>query len=267
MKNKKITPNFLLITLDSCRWDTYKMANTPVLDHFFSFKKAYSQATYTLPSHISMYQGMFPSLIQNIPYYNRFSKPILRINERNSSVKALINFPKGTNNIFEGFANYGKNTFGLGAMGWFKHPILTSCFEKFEFTGIHVLKQCQLAKKFITKNKNYAILINIGETHEPYKYGGMIKPSLKSRARVRAFEIGEYDKNLHNMQIKALEYIDNELKDLLYFISKDNTPLLMVCCGDHGECFGENSLWGHGFYHPKVMEVPLGIGSINYTIN
>ncbi len=24
---------------------------------------------------------------------------------------------------------------------------------------------------------------------------------------------------------------------------------------DHGECFGGDDLWGHGFYYPKIMEV------------
>ncbi|MDG5490614.1 sulfatase-like hydrolase/transferase [Psychroserpens sp. SPM9] len=262
-------PNFLLITLDSCRWDTYKMARTPVLDKYFDFEKAYSQATFTLPSHVSMYQGMFPSTKNKRPYYNRFSKPILRINERNNLINALVNFPKGTQSIFEGFRDYNKKTLGLGAMSWFKHEWLTSCFEEFIFTGIHLKHQCELAKQFIEKNKSkgFGMLINIGETHEPYEYGGLIKPSLKSRARVRTFDTSGYDKRLHSKQIKALENIDNELKFLLDFISSENQPTLLICCADHGECFGEDNLWGHGFYHPKIMEVPLGIGSVNYPID
>lgn len=36
-----------------------------------------------------------------------------------------------------------------------------------------------------------------------------------------------------------------------------NKPLLFVISGDHGECFGEGTNWGHGYPNPKVMEVPL----------
>lgn len=256
-------PNFLLITLDSCRWDTYEIAKTPNLDAYFKFEKAYSQSTYTLPSHISMYQGMFPSSRKNIPYYNRFAKPILRINERNTTVEALVNFPKGTNNIFEGFKNFGKYTFGLGAMSWFKHTWMTSCFDEFVFTGTHLEKQCRLAKDFIRKNKDFAMLINIGETHEPYEIGGYIEPSLASRARVRSFEFGGYDKDAHYKQISTLEKIDEILKDFLDFIQDQDEAIISICCADHGECFGEDNLWGHGFYHPKIMEVPLGISKLS----
>lgn len=34
-------------------------------------------------------------------------------------------------------------------------------------------------------------------------------------------------------------------------------PLHVLMVGDHGETFGEDGLYGHGFYHPKVMEVPF----------
>ena len=262
------TPNFLLLTLDSCRWDSYTMAHTPVLDKYLTFKKAYSQSTYTLPSHISMYQGLFPSSKENIPFFNRFSKPLLRIDQRNKKVSALINFPKGTTDIFKGFESFGKQTFGLGAMSWFKHEWLTSPFNKFVFTGIHLNKQLDLAKDFFLKNQEsgFALMINIGETHEPYEYGGLIKPQLDSRSKIRSFQQGDYDKKLHYKQVQTLEKIDKQLAIFFEFLLKLETSTLVVCCGDHGECFGEDNLWGHGFYHPKVMEVPLGIGGINYTL-
>jgi glucan phosphoethanolaminetransferase (alkaline phosphatase superfamily) len=31
---------------------------------------------------------------------------------------------------------------------------------------------------------------------------------------------------------------------------------------DHGECFGEDGLWGHAIYHPKIMHVPLLIFTV-----
>jgi arylsulfatase A-like enzyme len=51
--------------------------------------------------------------------------------------------------------------------------------------------------------------------------------------------------------------------DLLDTVDSVGRPTLVVICGDHGECFGEDEHWGHGFYHPKVMEVPMIIHFMN----
>ena len=52
--------SFLLITLDSCRYDTYKAAETPNLDKIGSVHKAYAPGNFTLPSHIAMFSGFMP---------------------------------------------------------------------------------------------------------------------------------------------------------------------------------------------------------------
>ena len=125
MKNK---PNFLLITLDSCRWDTYCKAATPNLDKFCSIKKAYTQATFTYASHLSMYQGLFPSVRENIPYYNRFSKPLFRISNRRAAIESFVSFPSGTKTIIHGLRCRSYYTICLGAVNWFRHIELTfSC--------------------------------------------------------------------------------------------------------------------------------------------
>jgi glucan phosphoethanolaminetransferase (alkaline phosphatase superfamily) len=55
-------------------------------------------------------------------------------------------------------------------------------------------------------------------------------------------------------QVQALEYVDSHLPELLELLP-DRCDLMILA--DHGECFGEEGLWGHSFYHPKVMEVPF----------
>jgi hypothetical protein len=64
---------------------------------------------------------------------------------------------------------------------------------------------------------------------------------------------------LHKAQISALESLDCKINRLLDLIPK---PLLLVISGNHGECFGEDGLWGHGFPHPRVMQVPLLIAQV-----
>jgi hypothetical protein len=47
--------------------------------------------------------------------------------------------------------------------------------------------------------------------------------------------------------------VDAKLADLLTGFREAST----LVCGDHGDCWGEDGLWEHGVYHPKVLEVPL----------
>lgn len=73
-KRRKANPphstgeNFLLVTYDSCRFDSYMAAQTPVLDGFGAVRKAYSQATYTYASHASMFQGLLPHVFKDEAY-------------------------------------------------------------------------------------------------------------------------------------------------------------------------------------------------------
>ena len=55
-------------------------------------------------------------------------------------------------------------------------------------------------------------------------------------------------------QVAATAFLDKAICRLLSQVP-ENT--IVVICADHGECFGEDGFWGHGFNHPKVLEVPL----------
>jgi hypothetical protein len=49
--------DFLLVTWDSCRYDVYTAAHTPVLDRYGPAQRAWAMATYTLPAHQAMFNG------------------------------------------------------------------------------------------------------------------------------------------------------------------------------------------------------------------
>jgi len=260
--------NFIIITIDSCRWDTFSKASMPFLKSKTTFRKAYSQGTYTLPAHKSIYQGIFPSVNEDIPYYNRFSKAIFRIAHRSVNANSLITFKGGTTDIISGFKNEGYYTFGIGAMEWFKHPELTANFDEFHYTGIDAINQVNLFFDITGKlEKPFFSLINFGETHEPYEYGKYIKPNLQSRARMRAFQDFGYLKTDYEKQVKSCEYLDSIFKLLIEKIETQfKLGTVVVVCSDHGDCFGEDGFYGHGFYHEKIMEVPLGIFELNCSV-
>ena len=255
--------NVILITLDSCRWDSFEFASAKNLKSLCKFRKAYAQGTYTFPSHLSMYAGILPDVREQIPYYNRFCKNLFRIAGRRVNVASYTEFPEGTPNIISGFEARGYRTIGCAALEWFKNPALTDPFQQFHLSGINLASQINYVESKIYDETNpFFVFINIGETHDPYEFGGDIKPSLNSRARMRTFKNeGFLDEDFHK-QISAIEFVDELLGPFLERISKTFKQTLVVVCADHGDCFGEDGLYGHGFFHPKVMEVPLGIFEI-----
>lgn len=264
MQNKSNATSFIVVTLDSCRWDSFQEAYTPNLDSFGQFRKAGAQATFTYASHLAMYIGIFPNCDgKDIPYYNRYTKQLFRIDERPSLNNPLIRFPEGTVNIIEGFNSCGYNTFGTGAVAWFKHPNLVQPFQDFLYTGTHLNSQLDYLENKIKNNLNtpFFALLNIGETHEPYTFGGKIPPQNSSQARTKR-NTNEFLYSEWQKQIKSVTYVDKTLGSFLYKIQQLKKDVMVIVCADHGECFGEDGLYGHGFYHPKVMEVPLGIFSL-----
>lgn len=257
-----IKRSFLIVTLDSCRWDSYQKAITPNLDSFAEFRKAGSQATFTYSSHLAMYMGIFPNCDDlNISYYNRYTKQLFRIDERPTDNKPLVHFPKGTKNIIEGFNKLGYNTFGTGAVAWFKHPDLVSPFRNFLYTGTYLDAQLAFLKRKISEDLTapFFALLNIGETHEPYAFGGKVPPLNITRKRMLTKDRYEFLDDQWNMQVDAMSYVDRTLAPFLEQIENSERNVTVIVCADHGECFGEDGMHGHGFYHPKVMEVPLGI--------
>ncbi len=246
--------NILLITLDSLRYDTAMLANTPNFDQLFeqtglhNWRKSYSQSTFTLASHISMFHaGLLPEDKHSYePLINRkvlgTFRPTLQWN-RNQRVA----FPtQDAPNIVKGFSNLGYHTIGIGGVGWFNTKFQSSSLWHYYFDEFHwnesfheanpraLEKQLALAKQLQNKynDRSLFFFINVSSTHSPFcGFGNSIKG-----------------------QAKALEYVDKHLVDFILAFPRPNH---VIVTADHGECFGEDQLWGHGFYHPKVMEVPI----------
>jgi len=257
-------PNFLLLTWDSCRWDSFSKASLPRIRSVAKIHPAYSQATFTLASHLAMYQGLLPHVRQPIPYYNRYVRQLVRIRHRPTSMESLVSFPSDTPNIITGFRRFGYLTIGIAAMEWFHHPILKDPYEKFHFTGIHGIRQVELFSDDISSNHSrpFFALINFGETHYPYRFSSDgVKDVEPTRAQAwdRVPTDREYDNEGFTAQIHCCQFLDDRLADIITVLKGCSAPTIVVLCGDHGECFGEDGAFGHGFYHPKVMEVPMAI--------
>ena len=259
--NKTDSPNILLVTMDSCRWDSYENANMAFINAHCPARKAYSQATFTYASHLAMFQGVFPGTRERLPYYNRHVKQLIRIANRPTSLDSLFCFPSGTEDLITGFRDRGYFTLGIGAMEWFRHSHLTRNFQEFVYTGIHGKRQMDVFIEKTSGERPFFALLNFGETHDPYKIGqeSKVPHTPVSRARRLNLQNVTFDKDGWLDQSACCEYIDTCLSVIFDHLKGIGRDTIFIVCGDHGECFGEEGMYGHGFYHPKVMEVPLAI--------
>jgi membrane-anchored protein YejM (alkaline phosphatase superfamily) len=253
--------NFFLFTLDSCRWDVFDAARMPNLKSICKFRKAYTQGTFTYPAHLSMFSGHFPNVLEDEPYYNRFNKYLFLIRGGNAVIDSYVEFPKGTPNIVDGFASIGYHTLGIGAVEWFKHPNLHSPFREFIHTGIHLNRQIEVLLERVSANTSRPLFcfVNIGETHDPYEFGGHITVMARKANLMRTLPNVGFAREEYTKQIECCEYIDGQFGKVLEFARRSKRKSVFIVCGDHGECFGEDGMYGHGFFHQKVMEVPMGI--------
>ena len=251
--------NNILLVFDSLRYDILESANLPFLKSLGTWKKALAQASWTLPAHMSFWMGKLPQALDDTEYYD--TTPVRGGGRRNyqlwglaappgSKCKARMFVPGA--NIIEGFGKVGYKTVGTGAVPWFnpKTPAgkyLTESFKHFKYfegdSFRSAARQVPWARgQVIDSDKPYFLFINFGETHHPYALPGQPKTNPYG------------DKNhCRNGQRKAIEYLDQQVEKLLEGLKSYN----LVITADHGECMGEDGLWGHSFSHPKVMEIPM----------
>jgi membrane-anchored protein YejM (alkaline phosphatase superfamily) len=262
-KHQATDANFVLITLDSCRYDAYCDAHTPVLDSFGPWLPAQSPASFTYPAHHAFFVGILPNVSEPIPYYNRFTRQLIGLIEVGESpIKKLTYFTVVSDrDAVDGLRRAGFQTVGTGAMNWFRQSSLTSSFERFEVLR-NADAQIEYHLRKLDLSSPFFAFMNFGETHDPFDYRGKTKPCpVRIQARrmswppVESGPVGrEHDAYWH--QVEALEYLDGQIARLFAALPSNT---IAVVCGDHGECFGEEGYWGHGINHPKVFEVPLGI--------
>jgi hypothetical protein len=200
-------------------------------------------------------------------------------------------------NIIDGLRRMGYRTIGTGAADWFDDRtetgrMLSQDFEQFWFAGNTWSLRRQvawLAEKLgaaapspvtpspgtpgegggegappsaagaLTRPSPSVLgegppvfcFLNVGETHIPYYHEGAPWP-LDAGPCV-PFSPHNDAGECRRRQRLCLEFVDRELGPLLDAFAGSS----IIVCGDHGDCWGEDGLWEHGFHHPKVLEVPM----------
>jgi hypothetical protein len=254
----------LFITLDSCRFDTFQAAATPNFDAVGEVHQAFAPGSFTFSSHSAMFMGHTPGIPGvKEPYTNPRYGQIFRLAGGGTGLKPFVTL-KGRN-IIDGFSRIGYLTVGVGAMRWFNPATLSSRtlvdpFDKFFYSGnSHSLrKQLAFVEEAISGVETPVfVFMNVGETHLPYWHEGADWPVEVDPC----IELGENNDadECRRRQKACVEWVDTELAAILSQFAGAN----IIICADHGDAWGEDGLWAHGFHHPKVMEVPL----IHHLVN
>ena len=263
--------NILLVTFDSCRFDTMCRANTSCLDKYGEIYSAWTPATYTLPAHISFFTGIFPLVNEDLPYLNRFKKQLISLKDagqalKDSKSRRTISLPSSAHDMIYSLRKAGYYTVGAGSATWFAKNVLTQNFQDFKYKrAASAARNCNfLLKKLKQKSQKSPCFafMNFIETHTPYMHYGADREEYAMQARdFMSFPPREdiYMKEtkghkLHQAQISAVEHLDKIMGEFLALLPKKT---FVIITADHGEAFGEDGFWGHGVYHPTVMNVPM----------
>ncbi|MCC6907646.1 MAG: sulfatase-like hydrolase/transferase [Phycisphaerales bacterium] len=252
----------LFITIDSCRYDTFVRAECPNLKSIGPLIEAEAPATFTLPSHTAMFVGITPRVGQSRePLLNPTIGRIFRLQNRIAPGRPDDYMQLEGKNIIEGFNRLGYVTVGTGAMRWFDPQVptcfmLTSEFQKFRYTATDVEAQVKflLTQMAAHPKRPLFLFMNIGETHTPYRHRGAPWPT-NNPCVSNKLEHNNNAQECRDRQTWCLEFVDKQIEPLIKAFQKAGASI--VACADHGDCHGEDGLWGHCLYHDKVMKVPM----------
>jgi hypothetical protein len=250
--------SILFATLDSCRYDTFVASDAPNLKKVGTLHRAEAPGSFTFSSHSAMFVGYTPGIADvEEPFTNPAFARIFRLD---AGARAAMSWAQlSGRNIIDGFRRLGYLTIGTGAVGWFDPNLMTSRplirpFDKYFYPGDHFSLRRQVdfvMRETSDVDQPLFVFINVGETHQPYWHEGAAWEIDKGPCR--AYEEGNDADECRWKQRACLEFVDTHLAPVLERFEQTNA----LVCADHGDAWGEDGLWGHGFNHPKVFEVPL----------
>lgn len=267
--------NLLLITFDSCRFDSFIAAKTPNISRLGETERRYSYASWTVPSHTVYLLGASPhtspkGVFASEVYKNDFKRWGDRLNIPDISFKGFV--PRLSLPAF--LKEHGYKTNALVSMPVLNQTtILNTHFDRYQLMKCHHDFNAIIDNLIFEKDKPSFYLLNIGETHYPYIIPGesaddlprisgvhgvfkhmddLVLGGAQQKEDDRFFDMDQM-RALHEKQRKNVEYLDG-LFEKLYEVVPPNTHIMVM--SDHGELFGEDGYFGHGpIIHEKVFEV------------
>lgn len=276
--------NYVLLVLDSCRFDTWIRARPRVMGRLGEVERRYSYATWTAPSHFNLLMGLLPHTNPPNVYASEvYKQDFLKFRERLRIPDLTFTSMLPSLWLPTWLQGVGYRTHMYASM-----PVLNPAtpinvgFDTFELLDRHNdLSQVFQRINFAPDRPSF-VVINTGETHYPYatpdepearwpRISGVhgvykqLDAQLRAGGLLGVAEGGQvFDahklETLHRRQIRAVEWVDRQC-ELLFDLCPSNTWITIT--SDHGELFGEDGYLGHGpIHHEKCVEVPFVEGRL-----
>ena len=274
--------NIIWIILDSCRYDSFVLANTPNFDKIGKTEKRFSYASWTSPAHFTFLMGLLPhhspkKVFASEVYKKEFTCWRVRIGAP-GEIKFEDFLPEF--NLVKFLNTLGYRTMARVSLPVL-HPgtVLSHYFYDYRLMDNHNSFQAIIDGIDFRNEQPTFYFLNLGETHYPYMLDDVNLPHIsglhgiiknfvstandeKKNARSGEDLIFKPDVlgKLKKQQVRAVEYCDSVFAELL---KKCPLNTYFIITSDHGELFGEDDYFGHGpIMHEKVFEVPLVEGNI-----
>lgn len=260
----KVAPtSFLLITLDSCRHDTFAATDAPNLKAVGPLRRAWAPGYFTYSSHCAMFMGFTPgdALVEERFVNPKWAKIFRMEGGGQSPGKEPFCVLEGAN-VIDGLKRQGYLAVGTGSVDWFDDSkptvrALVADFDRFWYAGNTWSLGRQLAfletEIAAAGDRPVFAFLNVGETHVPYWHEGAAWSNAPEANPCKPFAKDNDAAECRRRQAACLRFVDAALAPLLDAFKGANT----IACADHGDAWGEDGVWAHGIHHLKVLEVPL----------
>lgn len=278
--------NYVVVVLDSCRYDTFMAAAPRTLSRLGPVERRWSYASWTAPSHYNLLMGLLPHSSPSHVYASEYYKrDFLRYNERLGTEQ--IEFKNLVPHL--SLPTFLKRQLGYRTHALVSLPVLNPAtllnkdFDTFTLMPKHNDMAAMVERMTFSPDRPSFYLLNVGETHYPYalpdepedmwpKIHGVYgvfkhmddlivggKLIEKEDGQTRFFDREKLER-LRARQIEAVRYLDGVFSRL-FDVVPPNTYITVTA--DHGELFGEEGYFGHGpINHEKVFEVPFVEGKV-----
>lgn len=270
--------NLVLLTYDSCRFDSVMAAKAPNLSRIGPMERRYAYASWTAPAHYTYLMGLVPHKSPPHVYASEvYKEDFSRWGDR-LGIPALdfqtflpqLSLPAM-------LKKHGYRTVARVSMPVLNpFTVLNNAFDDYRLMTNHNDFAGMVDEIGFSREQPSFFFCNLGETHYPYMLhddalphisglhgvakslaaqgdaGGQLKGS---DVDARTFVNDDSMRALHQQQIRCVEYLDGLLGALFDKAPSDTWFIVM---GDHGEAFGEDGYFGHGpVMHEKVFEIPF----------
>jgi hypothetical protein len=278
--------NFIIVILDSLRYDSYIAAAPKVINKLGKVEKRYSYAAWTAPSHYNLLTGLLPHTSPENVYASEYYKEdFLNYNKRLGAKG--IEFAKMVPGLW--LPGLLRNTLGYRTHARVSLPVLNPKtginrdFDTFQLMDSHNDMRAMLSTMKFGSDRPSFYMLNVGETHYPYAkpdedssmwprisgVNGVFKKLdgqtdeegnlIKDEEAPKFFDQGKLDE-LRERQIDTVRFLDGVFEELFDMVP-ENTHIIVTA--DHGELFGEAGYFGHGpIMHEKCFEVPYLEGKV-----